>query len=439
MPDDTPKDIDRIIRDPHAYEQAIQHVYDKRRAQNRSFQEAHLGVTYVGISLHRRGLAQNIARSVARGSMRLEPVDLWMLERGGSVRPAHRAILPDQLVGSVVANVLAHNARRLGQPGIYAYQPGLNNYTALSDFAAYLRKIPARQGVFVMQSDFTKYGENIPVHENAHVWKELKRATDLGTSGGASDIAWNLVRRLVRPVVRNDDGAVFTRLFGIPMGTPIVAVASNLAIKPIDEALVAFDGGFYARFNDDFLFAHPDHRVVLEADRIVDSLLEPLGVLRKPEKTKRTYLNAPGRTVEEAPEFSGKSSIQFLGLSVSRAGTIAPSQRRVSRFQSLVCRRLKQAARNLHDSDRDDRVRNLVRTANTMLDPDHPFSPPAAAGLLRDTTDRGVLKDLDYRIARKIAQLASGRPGVRAFRIVTPGELRNRWGLISLVRSRNLQ
>ncbi len=74
-----------------------------------------------------------------------------------------------------------------------------------------------------------------------------------------------------------------------------------------------------------------------------------------------------------------------------------------------------------------------------MLDPDHPFSPPAAAGLLRDTTDRGVLKDLDYRIARKIAQLASGRPGVRAFRIVTPGELRNRWGLISLVRSRNLQ
>ena len=61
------------------------------------------------------------------------------------------------------------------------------------------------------------------------------------------------------------------------------------------------------------------------------------------------------------------------------------------------------------------------------------------AALLDATTDRGVLKDLDHRIARKIAQAATRSAGVRGFRTLSPSTLYQQFGLTSLVRSRNLR
>jgi len=59
--------------------------------------------------------------------------------------------------------------------------------------------------------------------------------------------------------------------------------------------------------------------------------------------------------------------------------------------------------------------------------------------ILDTTTDRGVLKDLDFRIARKIVQVATGRPGVRGFRQLPPAALYRDMGLASLVHLRNLR
>ena len=74
-----------------------------------------------------------------------------------------------------------------------------------------------------------------------------------------------------------------------------------------------------------------------------------------------------------------------------------------------------------------------------MLDATNPFAVAGLSSLLDTTTDRGTLKDLDFRIARKIAQAATGRPGVRGFRVVPPAVLRGEMGLVSLVSLRNLR
>ena len=86
-----------------------------------------------------------------------------------------------------------------------------------------------------------------------------------------------------------------------------------------------------------------------------------------------------------------------------------------------------------------DRARHLVNVTNVMLDARSPFAVPGLTALLDATTDRGVLKDLDFRIARKIAQVATGRPGVRGFRLLPPRILYDELGLVSLVRLRNLR
>jgi hypothetical protein len=74
-----------------------------------------------------------------------------------------------------------------------------------------------------------------------------------------------------------------------------------------------------------------------------------------------------------------------------------------------------------------------------MLDATSPFAVPGLSALLDTTTDRGVLKDLDARIARKVVQAATGRAGVRGFRLLPPAVLYREIGLVSLVRLRNLR
>jgi hypothetical protein len=50
-----------------------------------------------------------------------------------------------------------------------------------------------------------------------------------------------------------------------------------------------------------------------------------------------------------------------------------------------------------------------------------------------------VLKDLDFRIARKIVQVSTRSSGVRGFRELPPAVLRGDMGLVSLVHLKNLQ
>jgi hypothetical protein len=80
-----------------------------------------------------------------------------------------------------------------------------------------------------------------------------------------------------------------------------------------------------------------------------------------------------------------------------------------------------------------------VATTNVMLDAASPFAVGGLSALLDATTDRGVLKDLDFRIARKIVQAATATSGVHGFREVPPRTLYTEMGLTSLVRLRNMR
>ena len=438
-----PLNIDDLIASPDAYAAAIQKVYDKKSQLNRAFTEAHGGVNYYGTYLRFRSLARVMASTVAQGDYRCSPVGLRELRLRKKTRLAHLPTFPDQIVSSVVYRVISNNAQYLGLPGVYSYLPGTSNYLAMQDFARYVRnhrrevRDVRQRGLFVLQSDFEKYGDNLPVHPNAYIWGKLREVVDAGSDDTVSDDAWALIQSLVRPVVRDNDGSEFTRLYGIPMGAPIVPMVNNLAAAPLDDLLANWDGAFYARFNDDFLFVHPERSVVIEADAKLDELLEPLGVRRHRGKDIRSFFNGAGLTRPGDEEFRGRNRIDLLGLSVSFDGTIALGPARIARIMAEVCRRLDLTAMALADLPLDERARRLVAVANNMLTPGHSFAVSGAGAILRDTTDRNMLKDLDYRIARKIVQVATGQPGVRGFRQLTVHDLRERWGLVSFVKQRN--
>lgn len=440
-----PVDVRERLADPSTYEDTILRIFSKRSDRGAGFSEASNGVSYFSTAADRRTLAKAIARTVSSGEFRPQAVDLWLLETNGKVRAAHLAGFVDHVVGSALFKLLTHNARCHGLPGVYSYLSGVTNVGAMQDFARFVRAHRARAGtkcppLYVLQSDFEKYGDNLPVGPDAAVWRILATVASLGSASGEIDSnTWNVITALVRPVVRDEDGAEFTRLHGVAMGTPLVPLLGNLAVVPMDEAITSIDGIFYARYNDDFIVAHSDLAALHEADARIDSLLDELGVKRKLSKELRTALSVTGRPAADDPAYRGRDRIDCLGLTVSAAGTICVGPHRSSRFIARVARRVEAAGPALMQMSVDERARQLVAATNVMLDVTSPFTVAGLSAILDTTTDRGALKDLDFRIARKIVQVATGRSGVRGFRRLPPTTLYQDMGLTSLVHLRNLR
>jgi len=292
-----PIDVEAQLANPKTYEDTILRIFTKRSERGAGFSEAHNGVSYFSTAAERQSLAKAIARSVAGGEFRPQPVDLWILESSGKSREAHSADYADHVVGSALFKLLTHNARCHGMPGVYSYLSGVTNVGAMQTFAAFVRAHRERVGVtgpplYVLQSDFEKYGDNLPVGPDAALWRIVRKVATLGSADGEiSSATWDLITALVRPVVRESDGIQFTRLKGVAMGTPLVPLLGNLAVVPMDEAITSIDGIFYARYNDDFIIAHSDLATLHEADARIDSLIDELGVKRKLLKELRTALS----------------------------------------------------------------------------------------------------------------------------------------------------
>lgn len=445
LPSDDPVNIEERLSDPKTYEDTILRIYLKRSQRGLAFGEAAAGVTNFSAGADRRGLAVAIARSIADGAYRPRPVDLWFLEASGKRRTAHMPDFVDHVVGSALFRLLSHNARCHGLPGVYSYQRGVTNLTAMRTFAGFIRGHrhrvgPAGPPLYVLQSDFEQYGDNLPLGPDAALWPILREVASLGGRDGKIGYhTWDLITSLVRPAVRDADSAQFTRLHGIAMGTPLVPLISNLAVLPMDKAITSIDGIFYARYNDDFILAHSDLEALHEADARIDSLVGPLGVKRKLAKELRTALSTNGLPSQHDPLYRGRDRIDCLGLSVTSTGTVAPGPHRLRRFVGRIATRIDAATPALAGLPQIERARHLVAATNVMLDASSPFAVAGLSAVLEATTDRGALKDLDYRIGRKIVQAATGTAGVRGFRRLPPAKLRRELGLVSLVALRNLR
>lgn len=440
-----PIDVEHYLTDPKTYDETILRIFEKRRMRGQAFDEAATGVTYFDTASKRHALARAIAGSIADGTYRTQPVDLWSLETKGKVRAAHMPSFADHVVGSAIYRVLTNNAQCYGLPGVYSYLPGLTNTVAMRNLAAFVRTHRDRVGpkgppLYVLQSDFDHYGDDLPVGPDAPLWPILRHIAGMGTpSGVVAEHIWDLITAVGSPVVRDAEGGEFTRLHGVAMGTAVVPVISNLAVIPMDSEILQIDGIFYARYNDDFLLAHPDLAAMHEADARIDAVLIGLGVKRKLSKEVRTALSGRGTPSDDDPAYRGGNRIDCLGLSVSHGGAMTVGPHRLRRFIERVAARIDGASGALASLTVPQRAAHLVATTNVMLDVTSPFAVPGLSGILDATTDRGVLKDLDFRIARKIAQASTGSPGVRGFRLVPPGTLYAEMGLTSLVRLRNLR
>jgi hypothetical protein len=292
----------------------------------------------------------------------------------------------------------------------------------------------------VLRRDIDSYTDSIPVGEGAPVWEMLEKVLGPMAEASLPKTDWELVQRVVRPEVEvgNGGGAILLDR-GVPTGQPISCVLFNFYLAELDRQFEAVPGGFYARYSDDILFAHPSAEVARRTGAELEMALAELGLRVSSAKSLNLYLTGAGRRSLEWPEATGSCAVPFMGTAIQADGTVSLGRKKTRHLLRDLRGRAGRVVRSLDGASPDEVGRALCASVNQMLTPDWtPCVEARSAALLRRAiTDRRQLAQLDYWVARIVLRAITGDGTARAFRKVPYCKLRQEWGLISLEHARN--
>ncbi len=434
--------LERSLFDRRGYERQIDRLYRRRLVGRRVYGLRQDGVPLAAVSLHRAGVARRLAAALRQGNYEFEPGRVFTITTGDKDRDVYSFRLTDLILHGVVAEAVGKAVSARLSPRLFSYRRGLSWWHAVSRFASHIRAArrstddPGQRGLYVIRRDVDSYTDSIPVHPASPVWPMLKNL--FASSRPPGPAAWKVIEQVVRPEFYSKDGGLACLVRGMPTGQPIACVLFNLYLNGLDHELDRIPGGFYARYSDDLLFAHPEAGVVQEASRIISRALAELGLQAKLDKSLDLYLTGAGRPSDIWPQSRGTTRVPFLGTAVFADGTVALEREKMRELVRDLRNRALRTAAALKGKDEETVGRAVCAALNKALDPDtHLFQQKSAGLLRRVVTHRPQLAHLDHLAARIVLLAATGQGSVRAFRRIPYRKIRKEWGLISLLQARN--
>ncbi|HET6332512.1 MAG TPA: reverse transcriptase domain-containing protein [Polyangiales bacterium] len=435
-------DLFARLADPALYVVSAERVRERQLASGQLRPLASDGPWLQGV-LNIESFASALAREVGRGAYQFGAVRSRAAMIRGEMRTLYVAPPLDEVVLGALASAFAPWLEHFLSPRVFSYRRGRSALRAVEDWLQYLRAHRGRSserrtwGLYVLRRDVRGYGDAIASGPDSRLWPLLREA--LARAGCAPSPAQEVwLKGAFRPPVIDSNGAQALPELGIPTGSALQPTACNVYLTPIDRLLESVPDGFYARYGDDMLFAHPNPERVKAIAVELDRELEALKLSWSGSKCAQLYFNLAGRhPAREHAQFRGASSLDYLGLRVDFHGVIGLKHEKSRQLLRDLSLRLAHTDRLLRGAADSDRARDLCAIANALLDPVHPTANSNAVALRYLVSDRSQLRDLDHQIALRVAQQLSAQRGVRAFRKHSPRMLHMELGLTSLVRARN--
>lgn len=438
-------DVHACLSDYRRYERQIERLHLHYLSTGHLYELEQDGVSLASVVLNKSRFARLLAKSVECGEYGFEPARVRTIRVDGKKRVVYLLRLTDLVVHGVVADLIAEAMAPALHGGLYSYRKGISWWTAVSDFAAYVRHHrrsrpdPKTRGLCVLRRDIDSYTDSIPVGSKSPVWEMLRDL--LGEplpKGSVRQTDWAVIEQVVRPEAYRIAHSRFSLFRGVPTGQPISCVLFNLYLQPVDQQLASIPGAFYARYSDDIRFAHPDPRIVQAADSQLEAIVAQLGLKINRAKSQDFYLTCAGRRSAQWPDAKPATWIPFLGCRISAHGTVSLNRSKGRSLLRDLRRRAFQTAKLLGKKSLRVRGQTVCAVVNQALDPRHNvFQQRWATLVRRAVTDRHQLRQIDHWIARIVVQAVTGRDGVRAFRAVSYRTLRREWNLVSVVHARN--
>src|SRR5262249_30307084 len=233
--------------------------------------------------------------TVATGAYEFAPAHERPVRIGGKARVMYAVRPTDRIVHGVVADLLESAAP--SEPQVFSYQRGISWWTAVSRCADYVRRHwrahpdPRTRGLYVIRRDIDSYTDSIPVGDRSPLWPQVRALLERA-QGGAPVVRqdWRNIEQVIRIEAVRAIGGPLSLFRGVPTGQPVACVLFNLYLSELDRALASVDGGFYARYSDDLLFAHESAEVVQAADARIRARLDDLGLAINEAKAQTLYV-----------------------------------------------------------------------------------------------------------------------------------------------------
>lgn len=394
------------------------------------------GVRFTQVLDDRERVVSLLSRALGDASYRPGAARMGRAVLGGKLRDVARVGVLDLVAHAVVADVLVEAIEPGLSPCLWSYRSGRSSWQALRAILRYVRTHrrqrpdPRSRGLYVLRSDVRSYTDEIPVDDDAPVWRELDSALGLDARASA------MVRALVRPSLIGEDGRIAPSTRGVLFGLPTTTAIANLYLAPLDTALGRLEG-VYARFGDDVLFASEDPARVREARMILDDVLGERGLAPNAKKLRVLFWNGAARPSPEWGDALPAESVAFLGAALRFDGTIALRREKWASLLHDIRQRIRHTGRLATEGDTLARAKLLCGVVNDAFDVRSELAVDYAQLVSDLVSDRAQLRQLDHLLALWIAEELTGQRGARAFREVPPRYLRRTAGLASRVVARN--
>jgi hypothetical protein len=438
-------ELHRALRDPRRFRRQIERLFERIPYAAKGWVLREEGVPLDAVFDRRRRLARLMVRTIRQNAYEFQPGRIREIRVQGKRRDVFSFRLVDLIVHGVVAEIIEEAAAPLLSPELFSYRKGVSWWHAVTRFSEYVRAHrrarpdPRSRGLHVLRRDVDAYTDSIPVGGDSPLWGILRGLFESPGSRIEPD-DWRMLESVVRPVVRDKQGRLISLLRGVPTGQPVACVLFNVYLHELDRELAAIPGGFYARYSDDILFAHPDAGVARTASEAIERNLSRLGLRLKVEKSRDLFLTAAGRNPPPPSEARGSPYVPFLGLDVWADGTSSLGREKTRALLQDCAARARLTEQALRGTPLETRGKSVCAALNRSLAAETLlFQEPAAPLLRRVVTRRPKLLELDFLIAKTVVEALTGQPGNKGFRILPYRILRQDWGLESLFHARNVR
>jgi retron-type reverse transcriptase len=270
--------------------------------------------------LHNRDqVIREICQRVARGYEFSTSARVVLVDASKKSRDIYVQSWPDRIVLMVLAEILSEQTSSHVPPTVYSFRKGLGTTDALNAFLKF-QKTNQGRSIVVLKRDVSKYGDSIPQQPLLD-----KVQATLGLRQRSRLLC--LLERALRMQFYDAGHADQQQCLrvGVPSGSPIVPPLENFYLIELDAAMAGFSGGFYARYGDDFIFAHVDPLVCKEADQRIESLIAQLGLTIKEEKKLNVTLGQ-----------QQSHGFDWLGARVNFESGLGFKQKKTQQMQSSV-------------------------------------------------------------------------------------------------------
>ncbi len=384
--------------------------------------------------LHRHRYAKDLSKRLKQETFHFGSASIHEIKtQPGKVRLIHRFSIEDQLVMKLIAKACMPRLIQIISPTVFSYLPGRSHLQAIQYLCHYLRK---NRDIYLLRTDMTHYTDSIYVNPSAPLWSILEdflQKTEEQQT--VSPYVMQLFHQALRPIIQEESGADYQQCRGIALGTSLTPIIANLYLSSLDKLMLSQGVELYMRFGDDIIIADMKKERLLQCDALFSEQIEALHLIRQGKKDKYYWINRAGRSAVYVEKFKGSICFDYLGSKLMANGTIALPVAKQSKVLSDIFHRIDRLHHQLEKAPIDIQGPVLCQSlSNSFVT--SALSCRYQELLVKLVNHEPQLKQIDYLIARYIAQKLSGEPGVRAFRKIPYQQLRE-WGLVSLCYLRN--